>query len=399
MSPLDAANDYRPKPPANKQSNNAAFPIRVANALRVLSQRLRLIANSPRPPARLFSYGVVKRALPPSLLITSLFPHLASNTDIREAKGSKSVDTGTSRSLFFLTFSPFLLTRQEVEIKRKQLRTVRYDLARRIGGFVKDADDAFDSLAAPGRSVNPTDCSELGTIMGKRLAFLESSLKEVPAHDEEGNVQAYRALRPSSPAELLIVAQQTLHKTLKTHSGSVSSQIVRLSRPSWLTRSWPWLVTTPLVSYFAYLKVYNSRATIQEYYTMAKETARGFLVDWVVDPCIKILETLRHGDGQMAIMGRESLKSDFDSLERMVADFARDQKLPSDQIAAVARRVREGDMTVVLGAYEQDLKSPLKSAVTGTLVRTLLIQVQKVKVDVDLAMDGIEKMLKSQQLT
>lgn len=31
--------------------------------------------------------------------------------------------------------------------------------------------------------------------------------------------------------------------------------------------------------------------------------------------------------------------------------------------------------------------------------RSLLIQVQKVKVDVALAMDGIEKMLKSQQLT
>jgi nuclear-control-of-ATPase protein 2 len=67
---------------------------------------------------------------------------------------------------------------------------------------------------------------------------------------------------------------------------------------------------------------------------------------------------------------------------------------------------------------ERDLQSPLKSAVTGTLVRSLLIQIQKVKVgepsiihdtmlmlifffqvDVDIAMDGIEKMLRSQQLT
>lgn len=32
-------------------------------------------------------------------------------------------------------------------------------------------------------------------------------------------------------------------------------------------------------------------------------------------------------------------------------------------------------------------------------MRTLLIQIQKVKVDVDLAMNGIEKMLQSQQLT
>lgn len=376
-----------------------AFPIRVANALKVLSQRLRLIAASPRPPARLFSYNVVKRALPPSLLITSLFPHLASNSDITHARGLKSVDARTSRSLFFLTFSPLLLTRQEVELKRKHLRKVRYDLAKRIGGFVKDADSASESLSDSATFVNAADCSELGRIMGERLAFLESSLREAPKEDEDGNVQSYAALQPANPAELLLVTQQTLHKSLIKHSGRTVKQINSLSRPSWLTRSWPWLITTPLVSYYAYLKVYNSRGTIREYYTMAKETARGFLVDWVVDPCIKILETLRHGDSQMAIMGRESLKSDFDSLERMVADFARDQKLPSEQIAAVSRRVRDGDMTVVLGAYEQDLKSPLKSAVTGTLVRTLLIQVQKVKVDVDLAMDGIEKMLKSQQLT
>lgn len=375
-----------------------AFPVRVANALGVLAQRLRLIAQSPRPPARLFSYSLVKRALPPSLLITSLFPHLSSNREVTDARGLKSVDTRTSRSLFFLTFSPFLLTRQEVAIKRKELRKVRYDLARRIGGFVKDADEAFDSLS-DSSMVSSTDCSELGVVMGERLAFLESSLQEEPKTGEDGNIHPYQALRPANPSELLLVTQQTLHKTLARHSLRTASQITQLSRPSRLTRAWPWLLTTPLVSYYAYLKIYNSRGTIKEYYTMAKETARGFLIDWVVDPCIKILETLRHGDGQMAIMGRESLKSDFDSLERMVADFARDQKLPSDQVATVARRVREGDMTVVLGAYEKDLKSPLKSAVTGTLVRTLLIQVQKVKVDVDLAMDGIEKMLKSQQLT
>ena len=44
-------------------------------------------------------------------------------------------------------------------------------------------------------------------------------------------------------------------------------------------------------------------------------------------------------------------------------------------------------------------QTPVKSAAFGTLIRTLLIQIQKVKVDVDLAMNGIEKMLQSQQLT
>lgn len=116
----------------------------------------------------------------------------------------------------------------------------------------------------------------------------------------------------------------------------------------------------------------------------------------------------------------------------MVLDFGRDEyKLSEAQLAELGTRVREGDLTAVLKAWEQDIKvgsllfsapalcslsfsarlhfltfimcpswqSPIRSAVAGSLIRTLLIQVQKVKVDVALAMDGIEKMLHSQQLT
>lgn len=380
------------------------MPVRAANALRVLYQRLHLIAQSPRPPARLFSYTVVKRALPPSLLITSLFPHLSA-TSRRDGFGASdnASERHSTRSLFFLTFSPLVLARQEVAQKRKHLRELRYSLAERIGGFVKDSDAACAALSQLNDGFDDSNghIARLGSVMGERVGFLESCLDmdRPPTHTNVESVAMLHSCQPQVPSELLVGVQQTLHKSLLGHSRRTSSSIARLSRPAWLTRSWPWLVATPFVGYYSYRKLYNSRASIKQYYELAKETARGFLVDWVVDPCVKILETLRHGDSQMAIMGRESLKSDFDSLERMVADFAKDQKLPADAIESVARRVREGDMSLVLGAYEQDLKSPLKSAVTGTLVRTLLIQVQKVKVDVDLAMDGIEKMLKSQQLT
>jgi nuclear-control-of-ATPase protein 2 len=51
-----------------------------------------------------------------------------------------------------------------------------------------------------------------------------------------------------------------------------------------------------------------------------------------------------------------------------------------DQIAELTQRIREGDLTAVMQVYENDIKSPLKSAISGTLVRTLLIQIQKTKV-------------------
>jgi len=76
----------------------------------------------------------------------------------------------------------------------------------------------------------------------------------------------------------------------------------------------------------------------------------------------------------------------------MVLDLGRDYyKLSGSELDALGQKVRSGDMEQVLRVYEQemqvsrklgvaDLQSPLKSALMGSLVRTLLIQVQKTKV-------------------
>lgn len=50
------------------------------------------------------------------------------------------------------------------------------------------------------------------------------------------------------------------------------------------------------------------------------------------------------------------------------------------QLQALSRQVQLGDLTAVMQMYEQDIKSPLRSAVQGTLLRSLFIQVQKAKV-------------------
>ena len=52
------------------------------------------------------------------------------------------------------------------------------------------------------------------------------------------------------------------------------------------------------------------------------------------------------------------------------------------QLEALARQVQMGDLTAVMQIYEEDIKSPVRSAVQGTLLRSLFIQVQKAKVSV-----------------
>ena len=83
----------------------------------------------------------------------------------------------------------------------------------------------------------------------------------------------------------------------------------------------------------------------------------------------------------------------------MVVGFAKEKLHMSDaDLVRIAADVREGDMSVLLKEYEKEIKSPLKNVIVGDLLRTILIQVQKTKVDVDLAMTALDKLLKSNEL-
>jgi len=88
------------------------------------------------------------------------------------------------------------------------------------------------------------------------------------------------------------------------------------------------------------------------------------------------------------------------SLERMTVSLARDRlNFTPEQLQSLAEKFRLGDLTPVMQAYEEDIRTPFRSALAGTLLRSLFIQVQKAKVDIDQALSGIDKLLKSQELT
>ncbi len=69
------------------------------------------------------------------------------------------------------------------------------------------------------------------------------------------------------------------------------------------------------------------------------------------------------------------------SLERMTLALAAEKlQYSSPQLEVLARQVQMGDLTAVMQIYEEEIKSPLKSAIQGSLLRSLFIQVQKAKV-------------------
>jgi nuclear-control-of-ATPase protein 2 len=50
------------------------------------------------------------------------------------------------------------------------------------------------------------------------------------------------------------------------------------------------------------------------------------------------------------------------------------------QLEDLSNKLRVGDLTPILQIYEEDIRSPVRSAVFGTLLRSAFIQVQKAKV-------------------
>lgn len=223
---------------------------------------------------------------------------------------------------------------------------------------------------------------------------------ELSIHIEE----SHPAVRPAVLARRLL---GLLDKGLPTHRVAITGLAQEHGRPSRLVRYWlP--AAALLVSSSTILRILiNRQDDIIAWIRDFGATARDFWFNWVVDPVRKIVGTIRHdATSEIAIMSRDSLKADRDSLERMVVEFAIDNpeiavgsaSISEHQIGEIRSKVKEGDVTPVLRAYEKDLRRPVVGAIRGELVRSLLIQVQKTKVDLEVAISGIDALLKSQEL-
>ncbi|KAF9981966.1 Nuclear control of ATPase protein 2 [Mortierella antarctica] len=213
-----------------------------------------------------------------------------------------------------------------------------------------------------------------------------------------GNLHGVSSLSSNETLEHL---KDLIQIQIPRYVEETEKQAEKFHRPSWLTRIW----IPALMGYFA-LKyglryVSEHRADLDEFLEEAWDTAKRFVTDWVWEPSMRVMAIIRHTDdqGSLQMLGNESLKSDIASLERMVLDFGKEHyRMGHEDLTALSQAVHNGDISVVMRAYEQELKTPLKGAVAGHLVQTLLIQVQKTKVDVEVAMAALDKLLKANEL-
>jgi nuclear-control-of-ATPase protein 2 len=137
----------------------------------------------------------------------------------------------------------------------------------------------------------------------------------------------------------------------------------RVGIPSVFTRLWlPYTVgavaTWTIVKTYSLNAEWLARATRETW-----STAYAFVSEWIVEPLHNMYNTVRHKERRLAIMGSQSLNSDFESLERMVVAFAKDHGVQN--LESIRSSVQNGDMTVVMETYEDEMKKPFIGTVKG----------------------------------
>lgn len=338
---------------------------------------------------------------------------------VRETVRERSLANVQSRIM-----SPLTKCRAEVKSKQDHLKRLREMSAAGLGVLMDEGltFDVEDDVFKTSRSSIFDDRDEWRSVVAKSVALMETVLQNVTVlelgpsefeetvftsvEDDPGIIQNRTADEQlsSTPTWLASRLQQVLFDHMPRYKVDSARIVAVHGRPPRIIRYWLPAAILVLSSSTLLRIFFNRKADVIAWIQDLGSTTRDFWYNWVVEPVKKVVGTIRHDEAsEVAIMSKGSLEGDKASLERMVVDFVKDHPSPGTvqaeaDISEVRAKIKEGDLTPVLRAYEEDLRRPFIGTVRGDLIRALLIQIQKTKVDVEIAVGGIDALLKSQEL-
>lgn len=272
--------------------------------------------------------------------------------------------------------SPLTMSRLEARSKRSYLKRLQEMSASGLGilmdeGMIFEADEE-----APVSTKDPSDSKEeWRSVVSKSVSLMEIVLQNIHtlelgagefeetvflSVDDDSQSPQHESMDIQSVPRVSRLAsrlQEILWVHMPTYITASTELATEYGRPSRLIRYWLPGLALCLSSGTLLRVLVNRKAEIRTWIRDLGTTSIDFWNNWIVEPMKKVIATIRHDkDSEIAIMSRESLKGDRDSLERMVVDFARDNStslpLTDSEISVIRAKVREGDLTPVLKAYE-----------------------------------------------
>lgn len=322
-------------------SVSVASPARLLEAARAIQHKLVIARSDWRglDVPRSFDWHAAHNALHPSLLVSAMFPYLAT----RHSSGAP---------LSFLSYSPVFLARQEARKKRKDLEHHLASISHRLG-FLASKIQHPGLLESLENGPHETLVEEMDQMV---IALRHSLASPFPSPSETMPTSSPIMLR--RPSDIGATLLQSLSEDYHSYSQAFVNSSSALRRPSRAVRLWPRFILIPICGYALAKTLYNAKGEIQDFFNSGIETITGFVYGWLLEPTTHMLKTIRHGeDDTLALMGRQSLNSDLNSLERMVADFGKDvYSYSSAEMLDVGRKVKEGDLSDVMRVWEKEIK-------------------------------------------
>lgn len=294
-----------------------------------------------------------------------------------------------------------------------------------IESISENENDIYDSSSESSSNESDSDEEKPIHVARKHSAQHQqlqpiSTFSHFEASEDISTIRSSNSPVPlSSSVAVAIKILNIIESDLVYHSKRYNKVTHSHGQPSWLTRHWLGLTVFSFASVSLSKTIIGSWENIQYWFQHSVvDTAIAFYRNWIVGPLSQIYNIIRHDehDAEIALITKRSLKADVESLERMVIQFAMDHgEIPVDAVSSTAgnasvaeasnevvealvKEIRQGDISSVLKPYETQIQTPIKSLITGDLIRSLLIQIQKTKVDIETAVSGIDRLLQSQQL-
>ncbi|KAL6944801.1 hypothetical protein ACO0RG_001555 [Hanseniaspora osmophila] len=186
----------------------------------------------------------------------------------------------------------------------------------------------------------------------------------------------------------------------KDHSKENVSKIISLEtlQPSVLEKWWlPLLIASQYLPYKA-TQIWLNRVKIFNFVQHEIiDFSKGLVINWIVQPGIKIWKTISHSESDSLISSKSTLQHEKESMIRMMQNMS-----PTSAVAGPVSSLSPADIDLIeqnfLNVYESQIKNPWRHIVDGGLIQSILVLVQRAKVEADFGLNSIDKILQSQQL-
>ncbi|KAL3752216.1 hypothetical protein ACJRO7_012948 [Eucalyptus globulus] len=263
---------------------------------------------------------------------------------------------------------------------------------------------------------SPENCfPSLVLVMDGLFSKLEESIGSLPLHNQNDSspdgIYSHRLAFYSLPNVIREGSQWTdceisdainlIYQNIQKLESYLSFAVAKYKKPRKVTQYWI-SYTCGAVGFAAcsmWLVRHSSlmgSSDISNWIREAKDSTASFFSDHVEQPLLSIRDELfetfrkRHESA----MEQEEVQLTAKSLRRMLQAFSEQtegQKLPED---ASDQQMLE----IVMARYEKELMHPVKNLLSGELARALLIQVQKLKLDIETAMLELNQILRANEI-